>query len=160
VPELAKALSTKIERLSEEALFKAHRREILTYASVAGTADVLPAVGLFAVPGIQGKLLHALAGRYGITWDKRHALEFTAAMGTGFLYRYSLSLGGRQLGKLIPVYGQTAGAATAATVSFASTYAIGRAACLYFYKKSHQLTVDKDSLQDAFKKALKERKPT
>ena len=34
----------------------------------------------------------------------------------------------RQLVKLIPVYGQTAGAAAAAAASFAATYALGKAA--------------------------------
>jgi len=158
VPQLAKTLSSQISLNSEESLFQAHRREILGYASVAGTADVLPAVGLFAVPSIQGKLLHTLAGRYEIPWDKRTALEFTAAMGSGFLYRYALSLGGRQLSKLIPLYGQSAGAAAAAAMSFASTYAIGRAACLYFYRKHNQLSIDTESLQRTFTQALKERK--
>jgi len=157
VPELTKRLSSQLSRHSEEALFQAHRREILGYASVAGTADVLPAVGLFAVPSIQGKLLHTLAARYEVPWDKRTALEFTAAMGSGFLYRYALSLGGRQLSKFIPVYGQSAGAAAAAAMSFASTYAIGRAACLYFYRKQHQLSIDTESLQQTFKQALNER---
>ena len=39
--------------------------------------------------------------------------------------------GVRQLVKLIPVYGQTAGAAAAAAASFAATYAMGKAAELF-----------------------------
>ena len=55
----------------------------------------------------------------------------TLALGTGTLVRVASSFGVRQLVKLIPVYGQTAGAAAAAAASFAATYAMGKAA-VYF----------------------------
>jgi uncharacterized protein (DUF697 family) len=103
-------------------------------------------------------MLHALAGRYDITWDRRMATEFVAAMGSGFLYRYALSLGSRQLAKFIPVYGQTAGAAAAASISFASTYALGRAACLYLYRRKHHQTLDPEQLRSAFVNAFQEQK--
>lgn len=158
VPELAEVLSRSDGRDQEETLYLALRREIMGYASAAAAVDLVPAVGLVAVPSLQGKMLHALAGRYDIAWDRRMATEFVAALGSGFLYRYALSLGGRQLAKFIPIYGQSAGAAAAASISFASTYALGRAACLYLYRRKHHQSVDPDVLRDAFVQAFKEQK--
>lgn len=156
VPELSRVLTRRDGRDQEEQLFLALRREITGYASAAAAVDLVPAVGLVAVPSLQGKMLHALAGRYDIAWDRRMATDFVAAMGSGFLYRYALSLGGRQLAKFIPVYGQTAGAAAAASISFASTYALGRAACLYLYRRKHHQSLDPEQLRSAFTNAFKE----
>ena len=158
VPELNRVLMKIEAKDQEETLYLTNRREILGYASTAAAADIFPAVGLFAVPTIQGKLLHTLAARYDITWDKRNAMEFIAAMGSSFLYRYSLSLGGRQLAKFIPVYGQTAGAAAASAISFASTYAIARAACMYLYHQKIHKPVSSDALQEAFTNAFNDHK--
>ena len=158
VPALELALAVKHKGDREQQAFLANRTEILGYAGAAAAVDLLPAVGLVAVPSVQGKLLHALAGRYGMPWDKRTARDFLAALGTSFLYRYILSLSGRQLAKLIPVYGQTAGAAAAASISFASTYALGRAASLYLYRRAAGEPVDSDDLQAAFRRAFNEHK--
>ncbi|MFK8076024.1 MAG: YcjF family protein [Granulosicoccus sp.] len=158
VPELTRVLTLHEADNRETEVFLPLRREILGYASATAAVDLFPAVGLFAVPTVQGKLLHTLAGRYNIEWNRQVALEFVAALGSGFLYRYAISLAGRQLGKFIPVYGQSAGAAAAATLSFASTYALGRAACMYFYHQQNQLSISTESLQEAFKQALKDQK--
>lgn len=158
LPELADVLNRRTGKDQEETLYLAQRREILGYASAAAAVDLIPAVGLVAVPSVQGKMLHALAGRYDILWDRRTAMEFVAALGSGFLYRYVLSLGGRQLTRLIPVYGQTAGAAAAASISFASTCALGRAACLYFHRRKHHQPVDAEQLRQAFTQAFAEQK--
>lgn len=156
IPALAKTLSSSTVGDGESALFSIHRNQIIGYASAAAASDVVPAVGLVAVPSVQGKMLHTLAGRYGLDWDKQLISEFVAALGSGFLYRYAISLLGRQAAKFIPVYGQSVAAATAASISFASTYALGRAACLYFYKRSTHQTVDPDALRSAFEEAFKE----
>lgn len=158
VPELSVVLSRQNSDTNEETVFHSVRKEVLGYAGVGAAADLLPAVGLVAVPSVQGKMLHTLAGRYDLVWDKRMAREFVAAMGTSFLYRYLVSLGTRQVAKLIPVYGQSAGAAAAASISFASTYALGRAACLYFYRRNHNQSVDPELLRKAFTNAFKEQK--
>lgn len=158
VPELSRVLAKTDAKDREEAFFLTHKNDLLGYAAAAAAADIVPAIGLFAVPSIQGKLLHTLAARYGIVWDKRVALEFVAVMGSGFLYRYAVSLGGRQLAKFIPVYGQTAGAAAASALSFASTYAIGRAACMYLYHQKIQKTVSSEALQEVFKRAFNDQK--
>ena len=67
----------------------------------------------------------------GCSWDKRDYAEFAGALGTGTLVRAASTFGVRQLVKLIPVYGQTAGAAAAAAASFAATYAMGKAASYF-----------------------------
>lgn len=155
VPKLSQFLSTSRTGDTESRLFEINRKQVLGYASAAAAIDVLPAVGLVAVPSVQGKLLHTLAECYSVEWDRKLIVEFTAALGSSFLYRYVVSLLTRQMVKLIPVYGQSAGAAAAASISFASTYALGRAACLYFYRRSTQQAIDPDALRRAFKEAFK-----
>lgn len=156
VPELSTILTQQHSDSDEESLYLSVRKEILGYASASAAADVLPAVGLIAVPSVQGKMLHALAGRYGLQWNKRLASEFVTTLGISFLYRYLISLGGRQLVKLIPVYGQSAGAAAAASISFASTYALGRAACLYFYRRKINKSIDSSALRETFVQAFEQ----
>ena len=92
----------------------------------------------------------------GASWDKRAYAEFGAALGAGTLVRTASSFGVRQLVKLIPIYGQTAGAAAAAAASFAATYAMGKAA-IYFLMRRRQgrrtaevASVYRDALQQAF----------
>ena len=155
VPKLAQVMSSSDAHDKESELFLVHRKKVLGYASAAAAADVVPAIGIVAVPSIQGKLLHTLAECYGMEWDKKLIAEFVAAMGSGFLYRYNVSLLTRELAKFIPVYGQSAGAAAAASISFASTYALGRAACLYFYRRSTHQSVDPETLRKAFTDAFK-----
>lgn len=158
VPQLAKVISDKFDGSDEETLFSSVRKEIISYSSASAAVDVVPAVGLIAVPSLQGKMLHALAGRYGLTWNKRLASEFVTTLGTTFLYRYLVSLGIRQITKFVPIYGQSVGAATAASISFASTYALGRAACLYFYRRHRNQNVDPAVLQEAFISAFKQQR--
>ena len=68
---------------------------------------------------------------------ERDYAEFAAALGAGTLVRTASSFGMRQLVKLIPVYGQTAGAAAAAAASFAATYAMGKAASYFLARRRH-----------------------
>lgn len=158
IPKLAKLMSTTSSGDSEAQLFAINRGQVLGYASAAAAVDVVPAVGLIAVPSVQGKMLHALATRYDLQWNKQLITEFVAALGSGFLYRYGVSLLSREAAKLIPVYGQSVATAAAASISFASTYALGRAACLYFYKRSTHQSVDPDALRSAFTEAFKAEK--
>jgi uncharacterized protein (DUF697 family) len=109
---------------------RAHRL-ILGYAFAAAASDMVPAVGLVAVPSLQGAMLHALARRYTIKWRREDVWSLLGSLGTTTLIRYGLGFGLRQLVKLVPVYGQTAGAAAAASMSFAFTYALGCAARIY-----------------------------
>ena len=130
--------------------------EILWYARTAGASDFMPLVGAVSVPAIQAKMLHAIAGRYGMQWNRQAMAGFAAALGAGFALQYGARLGIRQLVKLIPVYGQTIGGAAAAAVSYSSTYAIGRAACKYLYHKSKGEPVSEADLREMYRKAFEE----
>ncbi|EMS78478.1 YcjF family protein [Desulfotignum phosphitoxidans] len=141
---------------AEERRFVPLRNDILWYAAASGGTDVLPVIGLGTVPMIQAKMLHHLAGQYGIAWNKKALADFAAALGAGFSVRYLSRLGIRQLTKLIPVYGQTVGSAAAVVVSFCSTYAIGRAACKYLYHKSKGEPVSEQELKRLYHQAFNE----
>ena len=104
-------------------------------------------------------MLHQLARLHGVQWQKRDYAEFAGALGAGTLIRTASSFGIRQLVKLIPVYGQTAGAAAAAAASFAATYALGKAASFYIARRRQGVTaaevsgVYREALREAFRKA-------
>lgn len=138
----------------EENNFQHLKAEILWYAGTAGAADAVPGVGLVAVPSIQAKMLHSLGRHYDVEWNKRLMTEFVGALGTGFGMQYLSKLGIRQLTKFIPGYGQTVAAATAAVMSFSSTYAIGRVACMYLYYKNRGETVSQEEMQAMYQEAF------
>lgn len=114
------------------ARFDAH---ILGFALAASASDAFPLAGVVAVPMVQAAMLRQLAKLFGVGWDKRAYTEFAAALGAGTLVRTASTFGVRQLVKLIPVYGQTAGAAAAAAASFATTYAMGKAAVHFLIRR-------------------------
>jgi uncharacterized protein (DUF697 family) len=159
VPEMALVLGRGQAETEEQQKFLELRSIVVRYASAASGADLMPALGLVAVPVIQGQMLRTLAAAYELEWDTGAAVSFLATLGSSFLYRYLLALVGRQLGKLVPFAGQTAGALAAASISFASTYALGRTACLYCYHKSRNDEIDSSALQAAFRAAMQGREP-
>jgi len=108
---------------------------ILGFALAAGASDAVPVAGLVAVPVVQAAMLQQLARLCGARWDRQAYAEFAVALGAGTLVRTASSFGVRQLVKLIPVYGQTAGAAAAAAASFAATYALGKAATYFLLRR-------------------------
>lgn len=137
---------------------------IMGHAAAAAGGDLVPVAGMVAVSAIQARLLQRLGAIYGITWDRRTLGEFAAALGSGVAIRVIAGLGIRQLMKLIPVYGQTAGLAASAATSFAVTFALGKAA-VYFLSKRRLGTDDpagvartyREALQDAFRLAKERR---
>jgi uncharacterized protein (DUF697 family) len=134
---------------------------ILGFALAAGASDAVPLAGAVAVPVVQAAMLHQLAKLYGVEWDKRAYAEFAGALGTGTLVRVASTFGVRQLVKLIPVYGQTAGAAAAAAASFAATYAMGKAAVHFLTARQqgkagdNAAAVYQSALREAFTLAKK-----
>jgi uncharacterized protein (DUF697 family) len=129
---------------------------ILGFAAAAGASDAVPVAGVVTVPVLQAAMLRQIAGLYDVDWDRRSYAEFIAALGTGTLLRTASTFGIRQLVKLVPVYGQTIGAATAAAASFAATYAIGKAASYYLEQRRRGKTAEgiaevyRDALRNAF----------
>lgn len=150
LPEVALLLADEHYNTQEEKSFAMLKKQVLYYAGTASASDLFPVVGLVSVPGIQAKMLHALANQYGIEWTQKRMLEFAGTLGTSFGIRYGVSLGVRQLTKLIPVYGQTVGAVASATISFATTYALGRAAAYYFYHSSRGEEVSQQEMTQLY----------
>jgi uncharacterized protein (DUF697 family) len=146
---------TEMVRAGEKAPNKANAH-ILGFALAAGASDAVPLAGLLAVPVVQAAMLQQLARLCGVRWDRQAYAEFAVALGAGTLVRTASSFGARQLVKLIPIYGQTAGAAAAAAASFAATYALGKAAS-YFLQRRREgrdaeevAAVYRDALRRAF----------
>ncbi|MEJ2531910.1 MAG: 50S ribosome-binding GTPase [Halioglobus sp.] len=156
IPELSLWLSDYDHDNAEQENFNKLKADVLWYAATAAASDAVPFVGLVSVPAVQGKMLHSLAQKYGIVWSRANYSEFIAALGTSFAVRYAVSLGARQLGKLIPAYGQIAGTAFSVTVSYSSTYAIGRAACSYLYHKKTNTPFGEESLSSVYEQAISE----
>jgi uncharacterized protein (DUF697 family) len=146
------ALSNLTGHAADALADRAHPH-IIGYATAAGAADLWPVAGIALVPAIQAKLIHALGAIYGVVWDRRTLAEFASALGATTLLRVASGFGARELAKLVPVYGQTAGAAAAAGMSFATTYALGKAAC-YFLKRRKAGASDPAGVGQAYKDAL------
>ncbi len=110
---------------------------VMGHAMAAAGGDLVPVpvAGAMAVTTVQARLLNQLGKLYGIEWDRRAYTELSAALGAGTLVRMASSMGIRQLAKMVPVYGQTAGAAASAAASFAVTYALGKAAAYYLHRR-------------------------
>ena len=153
-PAAIAATLARDDAAPHDALAARAHPHIIGYATAAAAADVLPVAGAVAVPGVQAKMLHSLAAIYGIDWDQRGIAEFAGALGTGVVVRTLTSFAARQLAKLIPVYGQTAGAAAAAALSFATTYALGKAAVYYLGRKRLGLA-DAGDVAEAYREALR-----
>ncbi|MBU2533512.1 MAG: hypothetical protein KKB37_12280, partial [Alphaproteobacteria bacterium] len=118
-------------------------------------ADLIPVAAVAAVPAVQARLLQVLGKRHDAVWNRRTAWEFAGALGAGFIARYAAGFGIRQLSKLIPVYGQTAGAAAAAATSFATTYALGKAANHFLTERNRGKT-DTAAVRKVWAEALRE----
>ncbi|WEM41023.1 50S ribosome-binding GTPase [Photobacterium sp. DA100] len=143
---------------AEHSNFLKLQQEVMWYAGSAAATDALPGVGMVSVPALQGKMLHSLARQYGVEWNRKRFSEFAGLLGSSFALKYATKLGLRQLAKFIPVYGQTVGSAVAVAISFALTYAIGRAGCKYLYHISRGETVDETDIRQVFEQALKQAK--
>jgi uncharacterized protein (DUF697 family) len=154
LPTASLALARQEAATAEQSAFADIRPRVLTYATAAGASDVLPVVGLASVPALQFAMLRDLALHYDTVWTRKLFATFVSALGLGVAMRFGGSFGTRQLAKLIPIYGQTIGAAAAGTVSFASTYALGRAAALYLHHHAMGKPPSPEDLRDAFRSAL------
>jgi len=155
LPELTLLLMRERDWSEEAHRFAVLRPMVLWYAGAAGASDVAPLVGTLTVPALQGAMLHALARRYGMGWTRARVGLFASALGTGAIVRFGASHALRQAIKLIPVYGQTLGAATAAAASFAATYALGRAASAWLFRDARGETLDAEDLRHLYADALK-----
>lgn len=160
MPIVAQVFHHQKNETAEENNFRKLKAEVMWYAGAAGASDAVPALGLVTVPAVQAKMLHSLANQYGLEWNRKLLLELSAALGTSFGLQYASRLGLQQLIKLIPVYGQTVGAASAAAASYGFTYALGRAACYYFHTRHRQEPPSPEAVRQKFKDAFRSILPT
>jgi uncharacterized protein (DUF697 family)/predicted GTPase len=130
---------------------------IMGHAMAAAGSDLVPVAGAVAASAVQARLLQRLGTIYDIAWDRRTLAELAAALGSGVAARTLVGMGARQLAKLIPVYGQTVAAATSAAMSFAVTYAIGKAAVHFLTQRRRGLETDgtAEAYQSALRHALR-----
>jgi uncharacterized protein (DUF697 family) len=115
--------------LNDDYARKAHPH-IISFAITAGLAAAIPvpAASLATAAALQAKLFHSIASIYGLSLTPKSVAEVTGAVGIGVL----AGMGGRELAKLVPGYGQTAALGVAGLYTAAMTYALGRVFCLYF----------------------------
>jgi len=154
LPIVAVALRKRQCSDEEVKKFQQLQTKVLWYSGVSGVSDIVPGIGLVAVPGIQWKMLTDLAESYDSKWNKSALAELLGALGAGIGVRYSMKFGTRQVVKFLPGWGQTVGAASAAVMSFCTTYAIGRVACKYMYHKHRDEDVSNEELRDLFYSAF------
>lgn len=133
--------------LQSVAANKAHAH-IIGYALSAGLAETIPipAASLVTVLSIQAKLFHSIAALYGLPLTRQTLTEISGAVGMGYL----AGLGGRELVKLIPGYGQTVGAGLAALYAATVTYALGKTFCAYFALMQRGAPYSADTLRQVY----------
>ena len=144
------------ERDAEALAFATHQPLILRHAAGAGAADLLPVLGAIGVPAAQGAMLTALARAMGVSWTRQRAAMFASALGAGALARMGAGFALRQGAKLVPVVGQTLGAAAAGAASGALTWALGRAAHAWLWSEARGQRMDEAALRSLFARALHE----
>ena len=115
--------------LNDDYARKAHPH-IVSFAIAAGLAETIPipAASLATAAAIQAKLFHSIASIYGLSLTPKSVAEVSSAVGIGVL----AGMGGRELAKLVPGYGQTVALGIAGLYTTAVTYALGQVFCLYF----------------------------
>lgn len=153
-PSAMRSVLEVLPGLAEDGRSRVADPIIMGYAVAAAGSEFVPVAGAFAVSAVQLQLLRRLGQIYGVSFDRQTLAEFAGALGTGVAVRTIAGFGIRQIAKLIPVYGQTVAAATAAASSYAVTYAIGKAA-IYFLGR-RQRGQKSDGTARAYQQALRE----
>ncbi len=119
---------------------------IIGYALLNIGIGAIPLAGLPLVLAVQAKLFHSIASIYGLELTRKLYTEFAALMGTSV----GIGLLGRELIKLVPVFGW----AVAGAGSGAMTYALGKAFCIYLYGVKRGAMPDQANLKQAYKEAF------
>jgi uncharacterized protein (DUF697 family)/predicted GTPase len=116
----------KVTHEFRDAALKQAMPLIVSYSTLAAGAGAIPVpfVDLLLIPGIQAKMVHALADVYGQPMTTERFWEIASSIGSGVVARQAA----REAAKFIPGVGIAAGAALA----WGLTFALGRAFCQYF----------------------------
>jgi uncharacterized protein (DUF697 family) len=140
----------------EAQAFEALRPMVLRYASAAGASDLVPILGAVGVPAAQASMLAAIARARGVDWTPARAALFASALGGGALVRMGAGFALRQGAKLVPVVGQTLGAAAAGAASGAATWALGRAAHAWLWGQAQGHPPAQGDLRALYARALRD----
>jgi uncharacterized protein (DUF697 family) len=133
-----------------DAQFQQHHLKILFWAAGAAAVGAAPVVGLVTVPAAQAGMLAQLAKEYGVEWGAKDVAALAGLLGAAIVANQGALLVFRQLTK-IGVWMIPLGAAQ----DYAVTYALGRAACVYFQSIKDDITLDADQIKAAFHDGLK-----
>jgi len=156
LPGAADAAFAKAGADHEAQAFDALRPMVMRYASAAGASDLVPILGAVAVPAAQASMLAAIARERGMDWTPARAALFASALGGGALVRMGAGFALRQGAKLVPVVGQTLGAAAAGAASGAATWALGRAAHAWLWGQAQGKPPAQGDLRALYGRALRE----
>ena len=119
---------------------------LIGYAVLNVGMGAIPLAGLPLVLAVQAKLFHSIASIYGLELTRRLYAEFTSLIGVSV----GLGLLGRELLKLVPIYGS----AVAGVYSGAMTYALGKAFCVYLQGVKRGALPDHATLKQAYDEAF------
>lgn len=128
---------------------RAAHPHIVSYSLSTGIAAAipLPAASIATVIAIQAKLFHSIANVYGLPLSKQSLSEIVSALGIGV----AAGMGGRELLKLIPFYGQTVALGVSGLYTAAVTYALGKTLCFYLGQTKRGKALTPESLREVFK---------
>ena len=124
--------------------------QIIAHSLLAGGVDLLPLpfVSLPMVATIQAKMFQALASIYRQQVSWRSFVAFLSALGLGMI----LHIGGRELIKIIPVYGTI----VSSLYTAAATYALGKTMCLYLHHNRLGSLPKVEELREFYESQFKE----
>lgn len=125
---------------------------ILKFAILNGGLELLPqSLASMAIVPLQMKMVYQIGAKYGYQLDQGHIKDFLAVVGVGMtsqvLEKYARKLVGSFVKKAVgkkkkgKKFAKAAGAATGMAMSFATTYALGHVARVY-YARGRELTPD------------------
>ena len=151
-PSSADTLLTSQERHAQAE----HLVRRYTLGGMAVGLVPLPLLDLAALTMVQLKLLHALAGLYGIEFKADLGRSAVASLAGSALPTTLSPALTASLSKLIPGIGHTFAAGSLVLLNGAATYAIGKVFIQHFAAGGTFLTFDPEAVRDYFKTQLVE----
>ena len=154
VPDVAFLIKGEERSNAERRDFDKVRHIVVRFALTAGAAGAVPVVGIPATTGILARMLIRIARCHEIELSREVFFGLASALGSGIFAELAFLKLVRNTGTLIPGIGQTAGVAVAAAGSFASTFAIGRAASYYMFRLKHGEKPSKGEIRNLYNSAF------
>jgi uncharacterized protein (DUF697 family)/tellurite resistance protein len=136
-------------------------RRILQFAMLAGAAELLPqAMASMVVLPLQLRLVYEVGRQNGVTLAQDQIRELAMTFGVGATSQAVESFARRLLGGVARsvgggIFGGATSAATGALISFATTYALGHAAKVYYEKGRNLSRADLQQLFERFQSDAK-----